>query len=41
MDQFNEYVNNEVAPRKGLPKDWVINDLTVNLDFPIIWFDLK
>ena len=29
MDQFNDYVNNEVAPKKGLPADWVKNDLTV------------
>ncbi|CAF0708512.1 unnamed protein product [Brachionus calyciflorus] len=27
MDQFNEYINNEVAGTKGLPKDWVLNDL--------------
>ncbi len=28
MDQFNDYVNSEVAPAKGLPVDWVKNDLT-------------
>jgi hypothetical protein len=29
MDAFNEYVNKEVAPLKGLPKDWVLNEFTV------------
>lgn len=29
MEQFNEYINNEVAPAKKLPKDWVFNDLAV------------
>jgi hypothetical protein len=29
MDQFNTYVNENLAEAKGLPKDWVFNDFTV------------
>lgn len=28
MEQFNNYINEHVAPQKNLPKDWVFNDLT-------------
>ena len=28
MDQFNTYVNEEVAPKKGLTQDWVHKELT-------------
>lgn len=28
MDMFNTYINEEVAPKKGLPQDWVKNELT-------------
>lgn len=28
MENFNTYVNEVIAPEKGLPKDWVLNDLT-------------
>lgn len=31
MEQFNEYVNNEIAAAKGLPKDWVMNEFTVRM----------
>ena len=37
MDQFNDYINSEVAPAKHLPKDWVFNDLTVKLSFKFIY----
>jgi hypothetical protein len=29
MDRFNEYINEKVAPQKGLEKDWVYGHLTV------------
>ena len=29
MDQFNDYINEEVAPKKGLPRNWVMNEFTV------------
>ena len=28
MEDFNTYINENVAPEKGLPQDWVLNDLT-------------
>jgi hypothetical protein len=31
MEQFNDYINEEVAPKKGLPKNWVMNEFTVNI----------
>ena len=29
MDRFNDYINDVVAPEKGLEEDWVYNTLTV------------
>lgn len=29
MEQFNDYINNEVAKSKGLPNDWILNEFTV------------
>lgn len=28
MEQFNDYVNKEVAPQKNLPQNWVLNEFT-------------
>jgi hypothetical protein len=33
MEQFNEYINENVAPKKGLARDWVFNDMTVCFSF--------
>jgi len=35
MEAFNEYVNKDVAPLKGLPKDWVLNEFTVTFFFKV------
>jgi len=33
MDQFNDYINESVAPVKGLPQDWVYEHLDVRFTF--------
>ena len=31
MEKLNEYINEKVAPEKGLDKDWCFNILTVSI----------
>ncbi len=40
MDQFNDYINEEVAPKKGLPRNWVMNEFTVCLFLFINYINL-
>jgi len=36
MDRLNEYINENVAPNKGLPQDWVFGHLDVSYKFLLV-----
>ena len=38
MDKFNDYINENVAPDKGLPQDWVYGHLDVSYNILAVYF---